>query len=63
MINKLNKKLEEIRNQKQHTQEQYEAVTKQLEQIRNNYVALDGAEQVLLQLISEVETQVEETVE
>ena len=61
MIDRLNKKLEEIRNQKQQTQEAYEATTKQLEQIRNNYVALDGAEQVLLQLISEVE--VEETVE
>lgn len=45
----INKKLEEIRKQK--------------EQVMANLNALSGAEQVLLQLISEVETQVEETAE
>lgn len=49
MLNKINKKLEEIRNQK--------------EQVMANLNALSGAEQVLLQLISEIETQVEETAE
>lgn len=45
----LNNKLEEIRKQK--------------EQVMANLNALSGAEQVLLQLISEIETQVEETAE
>lgn len=49
MINRLNKKLEEIRSQK--------------EQVMANLHALSGAEQVLLQLISEVETEVEEVAE
>ncbi len=39
----LNKKLEEIRKQK--------------EQVKENFVALDGAEQVLLQLINEVQAE------
>lgn len=45
----LNTKLEEIRNQK--------------EQVMANLHALSGAEQVLLQLINDMETQAEETAE
>ena len=55
MNNKLNEKLEEIRNQKKQTQETYDQLNKQIEQVRNNYIALDGAEQVLMQLIKENE--------
>ena len=55
MNDKLNAKLEEIRNQKKQTQETYDQLTKQVEQVRNNYIALDGAEQVLVQLIEESE--------
>ena len=55
MNDKLNAKLEEIRNQKKQTQETYDQLTKQVEQVRNNYIALDGAEQVLVQLIKENE--------
>ena len=55
MNDKLNAKLEEIRNQKKQIQETYDQLTKQVEQVRNNYIALDGAEQVLVQLIKENE--------
>lgn len=53
MNDKLNIKLEEIRKQKKQAQEAYDQLTKQVEQVRNNYIALDGAEQVLVQLIEE----------
>ena len=53
MLEKLNAKLAEIQNNKKQAQESYEALTKQCEQMRNNFIALDGAEQVLLQLINE----------
>jgi hypothetical protein len=49
MIDKIQIKLEEIRKQK--------------EQVVANFHTLNGAEQVLLQLISELETQVEEEAE
>jgi hypothetical protein len=45
MKERLNKKLEEIRTQK--------------EKVRENFIALDGAEQVLLQMIAEVEAEEE----
>ena len=57
MLEKLNAKLEEIRNNKRQAQESYEALTKQAEQMRNNFIALDGAEQVLLQMINEETTE------
>lgn len=53
MNDKLNIKLEEIRKQKKQVQEAYDQLNKQIEQVRNNYIALDGAEQVLVQLIEE----------
>lgn len=53
MLEKLNAKLAEIQNNKRQAQESYEELTKQMEQMRSNFIALDGAEQVLLQLISE----------
>lgn len=53
MLEKLNAKLAEIQNSKRQAQESYEALNKQAEQMRNNYIALDGAEQVLLQMINE----------
>lgn len=53
MLEKLNAKLAEIQNSKRQAQENYEALNKQAEQMRNNYIALDGAEQVLLQMINE----------
>ncbi len=53
MNDKLNIKLEEIRKQKKQAQETYDQLNKQIEQVRNNYIALDGAEQVLVQLIEE----------
>ena len=55
MNDKINKRLEEIRKQKKQAQETYDQLTKQVEQVRNNYIALDGAEQVLMQLIKENE--------
>lgn len=57
MLEKLNAKLAEIQNNKRQTQESYEALTKQAEQMRSNFIALDGAEQVLLQLINEETTE------
>ena len=53
MLEKLNAKLAEIQNNKKQAQESYETLTKQLEQTRSNFIALDGAEQVLLQMINE----------
>lgn len=53
MLEKLNAKLAEIQNNKRQAQESYEELTKQCEQMRSNFIALDGAEQVLLQLINE----------
>jgi hypothetical protein len=53
MLEKLNAKLAEIQENKRQAQESYEALTKQCEQMRSNFIALDGAEQVLLQLINE----------
>lgn len=53
MLEKLNAKLAEIQENKRQVQERYEELTKQCEQTRSNFIALDGAEQVLLQMISE----------
>lgn len=53
MLEKLNAKLAEIQENKRQAQESYEALTKQCEQMRSNFIALDGAEQVLLQMINE----------
>ena len=53
MLEKLNAKLAEIQENKRQAQESYEVLTKQAEQMRSNFIALDGAEQVLLQLINE----------
>lgn len=53
MLEKLNAKLAEIQNNKRQAQESYEALAMQAEQMRSNFIALDGAEQVLLQLINE----------
>lgn len=53
MLEKLNAKLAEIQNNKRQAQESYEELANQAEQMRSNFIALDGAEQVLLQLIKE----------
>lgn len=53
MLEKLNAKLAEIQSNKKQAQESYEALTKQAEQMRSNFIALDGAEQLLLQMIKE----------
>ena len=53
MLEKLNAKLAEIQENKRQVQENYETLTKQCEQMRSNFIALDGAEQVLLQMINE----------
>lgn len=47
----LKTKLKEIRENKALMKKKYEDLTKQREQAERNYIALDGAEQVLLELI------------
>lgn len=55
MKDKLNEKLEGVRNQIKQVQENYETLTNQCNQLRNNLYALAGAEQVLSDLINELE--------
>ena len=55
MNDKINKRLEEIREQMKQLQERYDSLTNQCNQLRNNLYALAGAEQVLMQLIKENE--------
>lgn len=47
----LNTKLYEIRKKKALMKKKYEELTRQREQAERNYVALEGAEQVLIELI------------
>lgn len=54
--NTLNAKLAEVRKNKAAEQARFNALTKQREQAERNYIALDGAEQILLELIKETET-------
>lgn len=51
--NILNVKLEQIRKNKEIVRSRLNELTKQREQAERNYIALDGAEQVLLELIEE----------
>lgn len=51
--NILNVKLEQIRENKEIVRSRLNELTKQREQAERNYIALDGAEQVLLELIKE----------
>lgn len=57
MIDKLNAKLEEVRKQKEESAKLHKSLTKQLEQVKANFDAQSGAEQVLLQLISEIQNE------
>lgn len=56
MIDKLNSKLEDVRRQKEESAKLHKSLTKQLEQVKANFDAQTGAEQVLLQLIGEIQS-------
>lgn len=51
MRNILNTKLSEVRKNKAAERARFNALTKQREQAERNFIALDGAEQQLLELI------------
>ena len=53
--NVLNAKLLEIQKNKEIEKARFRALTKQREQAEHNYIALDGAEQMLLEIIKETE--------
>lgn len=55
MNDKINKRLEEIREQMKQLQESYDSLTNQCNQLRNNLYALAGAEKVLSDLKNELE--------
>ncbi len=51
MLNTLNVKLAEVRKDKAAEKARFNALTKQREQAERNFIALDGAEQMLLELV------------
>lgn len=53
MIDLYNKKLEEINNLKKQALEEYNLFSKKMEQSREMFISLIGAEKILLQLIEE----------
>ena len=59
----LNKKLAEIQRNKQTVKSRIDTLVKHRAQAERDYIALDGAEQVLLQLIQEHTIEESEAVE